>query len=137
MQLYNFLLVKRSILLIIFSVILLSCGSYQYSGNISDGIYSENKKEFRKVGYVPSQQEPAYDKEIKKHLIQNKNVLISAHGNSLRALCKFLFNISDNKINEFEIPTGNPLLIDFDESLKIRNINYLDKAREKIIIINQ
>ena len=80
---------------------------------------------------------PFYDKEIKKHLIQNKNVLISAHGNSLRALCKFLFNISDNKINEFEIPTGNPLLIDFDESLKIRNINYLDKAREKTIIINQ
>ena len=80
---------------------------------------------------------PFYEKEIKKHLTQNKNVLISAHGNSLRALCKFIFSISDKKINEFEIPTGNPLLIDFDKSLKVTNINYLDKAREKNIIINQ
>ena len=80
---------------------------------------------------------PFYNKEIKKHLIQQKNILISAHGNSLRALCKFLFNISDSKINEFEIPTGNPLLIDFDENLKIKNINYLDKDRKKNIIINQ
>ena len=80
---------------------------------------------------------PFYDKEIKKYLIQNKNVLISAHGNSLRALCKFIFSISDKKINEFEIPTGNPLLIDFDKSLKVTKINYLDKAREKNIIINQ
>ncbi len=43
MQLYNFLLVKRSILLIMFSVFIFSCGSYQYSGNINDGIYDENK----------------------------------------------------------------------------------------------
>ena len=74
MQLYNFLLVKRSILLITFSVILLSCGSYQYSGNINDGIYDENKKELRKVGYIPSQQESnqelVYDKEIKNSYYQ-------------------------------------------------------------------
>lgn len=74
MQLYNFLLVKRSILLIIFSIILFSCGTYQYSGNISDGIYDENKKELRKVGYIHSQQESnqelVYDKEIKNSYYQ-------------------------------------------------------------------
>ena len=48
---------------------------------------------------------PFYENEIKKNLAENKNVLISAHGNSLRALCKYLFNISDTKINELEIPT--------------------------------
>ena len=52
--------------------------------------------------------------EIQKHIKENKNVLISAHGNSLRALCKYLFKISDQKINELEIPTGNPLIIEFD-----------------------
>ncbi len=80
---------------------------------------------------------PFYEKKIKKNLLENKNVLISAHGNSLRALCKYLFNISDTKINELEIPTGNPLVIEFDKNFKIVNINYLDKTREKIIITNQ
>ena len=46
---------------------------------------------------------PFYDFEIKKNLENGKNILISAHGNSLRALCKYLFNISDTKINELEI----------------------------------
>ena len=56
---------------------------------------------------------PFYENEIMKNLVEDKNVLISAHGNSLRALCKYLFNISDTKINELEIPTGNPLIIEF------------------------
>jgi 2,3-bisphosphoglycerate-dependent phosphoglycerate mutase len=80
---------------------------------------------------------PFYNSKIKPDLQSNKNVLIAAHGNSLRALCKELFNISDQKINELEIPTGNPLVIEFEKNLKIKNINYLDKVREKTIIINQ
>ena len=40
---------------------------------------------------------PYYEKEIEKHIKENKNILISAHGNSLRALCKHLFNISNKK----------------------------------------
>ena len=65
---------------------------------------------------------PYYEKEIQKHIKKNKNILISAHGNSLRTLCKYLFKISDQKINELEIPTGNPLIIQFDNNLKIQNI---------------
>ena len=63
--------------------------------------------------------------------------MIAAHGNSLRALCKNLLDISNQKINELEIPTGNPLVVEFDKNLKISNINYLDKTRKKEIIINQ
>ena len=80
---------------------------------------------------------PFYENEIKKNLKENKNVLISAHGNSLRALCKYLFNISDKKINELEIPTGNPLVIEFVDKLKIKKYYYLDKTRAKDIIFNQ
>ena len=61
-------------------------------------------------------------------LIDKKNVLISAHGNSLRALCKYLFNISDTKINELEIPTGNPLVIEFENNLKV-NKAFIFKCR--------
>jgi 2,3-bisphosphoglycerate-dependent phosphoglycerate mutase len=80
---------------------------------------------------------PFYESKIKPGLQNNKNIIIAAHGNSLRALCKKLFNISDQKINELEIPTGNPLVIKFDESLDVKDINYLDKSREKPIITNQ
>ena len=80
---------------------------------------------------------PFYENEIKKNLTANKNVILSAQGNSLRALCKYLLNISDLKINELEIPTGNPLIIDFDNQMKINKYYYLDKTRAKNIFFNQ
>ena len=80
---------------------------------------------------------PFYENEIKKNLSTKRNILLSAHGNSLRALCKYLLNISDIKINELEIPTGNPLVIDFDDQMEINKYYYLDKARAKNIIFNQ
>ena len=80
---------------------------------------------------------PFFESKIKPDLQNNKNIIIAAHGNSLRALCKKLFNISDQKINELEIPTGNPLVIEFDQSLEVKDIKYLDKSREKPIITNQ
>jgi len=48
-----------------------------------------------------------------------------------------LFNISDTKINELEIPTGNPLVIEFGNNLEIKKYYYLDKDRAKEIIFNQ
>jgi len=80
---------------------------------------------------------PFFESKIKPDLQNNKNIIIAAHGNSLRALCKKLFNISDQKINELEIPTGNPLVIEFDQNLEVKDIKYLDKSREKPIITNQ
>jgi len=80
---------------------------------------------------------PFFEKNIQPLLKKKRNILIVAHGNSLRALCKNLFKISKNKIVKLEIPTGNPLLISFDENLKIKNPKYLDKKRHKKIIIDR
>ena len=58
------------------------------------------------------------------------------HCNSCSALLKKIFNISNKKIIELEIPTGNPLLITFDEDLKVKNYKYLDNKRAKKILFN-
>lgn len=80
-----------------------------------------------------------YDRVIpyyKSYIMENikNNVLISAHGNSIRALCKFLFNLDNNDISKLEIPTGNPLILKFENG-KIMSANYLDKERSKNLII--
>ena len=78
---------------------------------------------------------PYFKNNIEKLLNNNKNVIISAHGNSLRALCKSLFNLSKTNIRKLEIPTGNPLLIKFEDKLKINNCYYLDQSRSKDLLI--
>ena len=80
-----------------------------------------------------------YDRVIpyyKNYIMENikNNVLISAHGNSIRALCKFLFNLDNKDISKLEIPTGNPLILKFENG-KIISANYLDKERSKNLII--
>ena len=79
---------------------------------------------------------PYYEKNIKPLLSSNKNILIAAHGNSLRALCKKLLNISNKKIIDFEIPTGNPLLITFAKNLEVKKYKYLDDKRARNILFN-
>ena len=75
-----------------------------------------------------------YDEEIKNHL-KSKNILISAHGNSIRALYKYLFKLDNNQISGIEIPTGNPLVLEIDREYKIRNCEYLDKERAKNLLV--
>ena len=65
---------------------------------------------------------------------KDKNILISAHGNSIRALCKYLFNLDDTEISKLEIPTGNPLLIELENG-KISNCKYLDQDRAKDLLV--
>ena len=77
---------------------------------------------------------PYFKKEILSKLEDNKNILISAHGNSLRAICKFLFKLGENKIPKLEIPTGNPLFISFNDKNEITKCHYLDKNRAKDLI---
>ena len=79
---------------------------------------------------------PYFDKEIAPKLLKD-NILISAHGNSLRALCKKLFNISDAMIIKLEIPTGNPMQITLNSNLEVMKAEYLDSTRAKEIILNQ
>ena len=75
-----------------------------------------------------------FEDEIKKKLEKN-NVLISAHGNSIRALCKNLFNLDNNQISNLEIPTGNPLVIELNKKLEIIKCEYLDKERAKNLVV--
>ena len=74
-----------------------------------------------------------YKKEIE--INKGKNILISAHGNSIRALCKYLFKLDNLKITELEIPTGNPLLLLLDEEKKLKSAQYLDKSRAKDLLV--
>lgn len=62
---------------------------------------------------------PYWESDISKQIKAGKNVLISAHGNSLRALIKYLLNISDEKILDLNLPTGTPLVFEIDENLSI------------------
>ena len=75
-----------------------------------------------------------YKSEIGNNL-NNGNVLISAHGNSIRALCKYLFKLDKIQISSLEIPTGNPLLIKIDEGQKIESCKYLDQDRAKDLVV--
>ena len=76
-----------------------------------------------------------YYKEDIENNLKNTNILISAHGNSIRALCKYLFKLDNTQISKLEIPTGNPLLIKFDSDNKILNCEYLDTERAKDLLV--
>tara|TARA_Y100000590_G_scaffold130501_1_gene149048 strand:- start:316 stop:1026 length:711 start_codon:yes stop_codon:yes gene_type:complete len=75
---------------------------------------------------------PYFEKNIQDKI--KENVIISAHGNSIRSLCKFLFKIDNKKISKLEIPTGNPLIIKFKNS-NIKSANYLDKERARDLLV--
>lgn len=61
---------------------------------------------------------PYWHNQIKEDILNNKKVLIVAHGNSLRALVKYLKNVSDQNILKYNIPTGAPLVFELDKNLK-------------------
>ena len=61
---------------------------------------------------------PYWESDIEPSIKEGKNVIIVAHGNSLRGLIKYLDNISDEDIVGLEIPTGNPLVYELDDNLK-------------------
>ena len=75
-----------------------------------------------------------FNEEIKKKLIE-ENILISAHGNSIRALCKYLFKLDNDQISNLEIPTGNPLVIKLDKNIQVKSCEYLDKERSKSLLV--
>ncbi len=79
---------------------------------------------------------PYFDKNILPIILEKKNVLVSFHGNSCRALLMKIFNISKKNIIECEVPTGNPLLIRFGNNLKIQDYKYLDAKRAKKILFD-
>ncbi len=64
---------------------------------------------------------PFYEDHIAPNLKQGKNILVAAHGNSLRALCKYLENISNEVIPSLEIATGQPIVYELSDKLEIIN----------------
>ncbi|MDR3513697.1 MAG: 2,3-diphosphoglycerate-dependent phosphoglycerate mutase [Caulobacteraceae bacterium] len=76
---------------------------------------------------------PYWASEIAPKLGAGENLLIAAHGNSLRAIVKHLFAVADSQIVGVEIPTGNPLLVQLDASLKPVAAHYLDAERAETL----
>lgn len=68
---------------------------------------------------------PFWQDEIAPALLDNKTVLVAAHGNSLRALAKHIEGISDEDIMDLEIPTGIPLVYEMDDQLNVLKKYYL------------
>ena len=75
-----------------------------------------------------------YKQEI-ENKATNNNILISAHGNSIRALCKYLFKLDNDQISKLEIPTGNPLVIHLNIKNKINSCKYLDHERARDLVV--
>ncbi len=81
---------------------------------------------------------PYFDNKIAPYIKDGRNVIITAHGNSLRALVKYLDGISDEDIIKLNIPTGMPLVYELDEELKPIKSYYLGdqeaikKAQEQV-----
>jgi len=75
---------------------------------------------------------PYFENIIKRDILNGKRVLVAAHGNSIRALVKYFEDISNSDIVEVNIPTGVPLVYEFDGDFKVMNKYYLgDEAAIK------
>ncbi|MGE0742072.1 MAG: 2,3-diphosphoglycerate-dependent phosphoglycerate mutase [Hyphomonadaceae bacterium] len=72
---------------------------------------------------------PYWNEAIAPELKAGRNLIVAAHGNSLRAIAKHLLGVADADIVNLEIPTGNPLLIELDGTLKPKSARYLDEKR--------
>ncbi len=71
---------------------------------------------------------PYYKDAIEPVLREGETVIISAHGNSLRALVKHLSGISDEEITGLEIPTGQPIVYELDDALAATDRYYLSEC---------
>ena len=68
---------------------------------------------------------PFFEEVIKKDMEAGKRVIIAAHGNSLRALVKYFDNMTPEQILEVNIPTGVPLVYEFDDNFNVIKSYYL------------
>ena len=68
---------------------------------------------------------PCWHEQIAPAVKSGRRVIVAAHGNSLRALVKYLDNVSDEEIVQLNIPTGVPLVYEFDEALQPLRHYYL------------
>ncbi|MBU1045734.1 2,3-diphosphoglycerate-dependent phosphoglycerate mutase [Patescibacteria group bacterium] len=111
---------------------LLEKNDERWPGN--DSLYKDVPKELLPLGESLKDTEervlPYWREEIAPAILEGKKVLISAHGNSLRALVKYLDNIPPAEILKLNIPTGVPLVYELDENLKPIKHYYLGDQEE-------
>ncbi|MCK4407864.1 MAG: 2,3-diphosphoglycerate-dependent phosphoglycerate mutase [Bacteroidales bacterium] len=80
---------------------------------------------------------PYWKNEISKSLLKHKQVLVSAHGNSLRAVVKYLKNMGEEEILKFNIPTGIPYVFEFDDNLNLIKDYFIGDEEEIKILMQQ
>ncbi|MCK4639203.1 MAG: 2,3-bisphosphoglycerate-dependent phosphoglycerate mutase, partial [Bacteroidales bacterium] len=80
---------------------------------------------------------PYWKNEISKSLLKHKQVLVSAHGNSLRAVVKYLKNMGEEEILKFNIPTGIPYVFEFDDNLNLLKDYFIGDEEEIKILMQQ
>ncbi len=73
---------------------------------------------------------PYWENEISVALRKHKVVLVAAHGNSLRAMVKFLKDMPEDEVIRFNIPTGIPYVFEFDENMKLIKDNFIGDPEE-------
>jgi 2,3-bisphosphoglycerate-dependent phosphoglycerate mutase len=76
---------------------------------------------------------PYWSTEIAPRLSAGEDIIIAAHGNSLRAIAKHVFTLNEAQILALEIPTGNPLLIELNGDLSPVSARYLDPSRAEAL----
>jgi 2,3-bisphosphoglycerate-dependent phosphoglycerate mutase len=74
---------------------------------------------------------PLWEQSIKPTILSKKKILIVAHGNSIRALIKYIAKVSDENIVQLNIPTGVPLIYEFDQRLNPITHYYLGNTKER------
>ena len=73
---------------------------------------------------------PYWKSDISKSLKEHKQVLVAAHGNSLRGIVKYLKNMGEDEILKFNIPTGIPYVFEFDDDLNLQNDYFIGDPEE-------
>ncbi len=73
---------------------------------------------------------PYWKSDISKSLKEHKEILVSAHGNSLRGIVKYLKNMGEDEILKFNIPTGIPYVFEFDEDLNLQKDYFIGDPEE-------
>jgi len=100
----------------------------------SDERHPRHDSRYKNVEHLPGSESlkdtlervlPCWNEQIVPHLGEGRNVLIAAHGNSLRALIKMLDSISDEEITGVNIPTGVPILYQLDEAMRPLHKEYI------------
>jgi len=101
---------------------------------VTDDRHPSHDKRYKGIADLPATESlattldrvlPCWNDSIAPELKSGKNVLISAHGNSLRALVKMLDGVSEEEITQFNIPTGIPLVYEFDSDLQPQSREFI------------